>query len=363
MKMVILLIMFLGFSLNLQAQIFRVEVTDYDGLDSIGPLKNFIDSELLKIQNQVNEDIPNETPARIMKGMANASTLASSGANSDYSSNLETYLIGASMTAAADLDKKNGTKSDVSGVGVAPSLLVGGNLSRLGASHFAGLDTKRLNAYVNYMEFGYNQNLTGNLGYDSQATVSSKSIGFKFQYLWKPGKEYRYATWGGLKLHWGYQYNESEFTFDRELNEVVSLFNGQQNFNGRLTGRPKFNINVRTHSIPLEISTDIRVFKFLSFFGGTGVNFNLGKATGSGKADIAATPLICTDGGAVCGGGRNLQMQVKAVADAEDRVDPVTARAFLGAQINLPHVQLYGQLDNSLGTQIYGASVGLRYVH
>lgn len=363
MKMVLLLFFILSFSVNLQAQIFRVEVTDYSGLDSIEPLKNFIDSELLKFQNQVNEDIPNGSPARIMRGMANASTLASSGANSDYSSRLETYLIGVSMSAAADLDRKNGTDSDVSGVGVAPSLLIGGNLDRLGVSNFVGMDTKRLNAYVNFMHFGHDQNLTGALGYDADAGVSTKTIGFKFQYLWKAGKEYRHATWGGLKLHWGYQYNESEFSFDRELDEVVNLYNGEQSLSGRLTGRPKFNIDVKTHSIPLEISTDVRIFKFLSFFGGAGVNFNVGKAKGTGEGDISATPLICVDGGTVCGGGRTLQMQVRATADTEDRVDPFTARAFLGTQINMPHVQLYGQVDNSLGTEIYGASVGLRYVH
>ncbi|MCM2351087.1 MAG: hypothetical protein NDI69_13785 [Bacteriovoracaceae bacterium] len=75
MKKALLLIITLCFSINLQAQIFQVEVTDYDGLDSIGPLKNFIDSELLKFQNEVNEDIPNGSPARIMRGMANASTV------------------------------------------------------------------------------------------------------------------------------------------------------------------------------------------------------------------------------------------------------------------------------------------------
>jgi hypothetical protein len=363
MKVALLIILILSFSVNLHAQIFRTEVTDYGGLDSIGPLKNFIDNELAKIENQINEDIPNSSPARIMRGMANSSTLASSGANSDYSSRLETFLIGVSLSASADLDEENGTDSDVSGVGAAPSLLIGGNLNRLGLSHFAGMDTKRLNAYVNYMQFGYEQNLTGNLGYDSEARVSSKTIGFKFQYLWKNGKEYRHISWGGIRLHWGYQYNESEFAFEKEVDEVVDLDNGAQNFNGRLTGRPKFRVDVRTHTIPLEISSDVRFFKFLGFFGGTGVNFNFGKAKGSGKADIEATPLICSDGGAICGGSRILQMQVQGAAQTEDVVDPLTARAFLGTQINLPHVQLYGELDNTLGTEIYGATVGLRYVH
>jgi hypothetical protein len=363
MKNALLFLFILSFSINLRAQIFQVEVTDYGGLDSIGPLKNFIDSELFKFQNKVNEEIPNGSPSRIMKGMANTSVLASSGANSDYSSNLEVYIIGISMSTAADLDRASGTKSDVSGVGVAPSMLVGANLDRIGVKKFAGLDTKRLNAYVNFMNFGYDKNLTSLLGYDSDATISSSTIGFKFQYLWKPGKEYRHATWGGIKLHWGYQYNQSNFTFERELDEVLDFNNGSQNFKGRIAGRPKFKVDVITNSIPLEISTDIRVFKILSFFGGAGVNFNLGKAKGSGKADIDATPVVCTDSGVVCGGGRVIQMQVKAAANTESRVDPVTARAFLGTQINLPHFQLYGQLDNSLGTQIYGASAGIRFVH
>ncbi|MCM2351089.1 MAG: hypothetical protein NDI69_13795 [Bacteriovoracaceae bacterium] len=56
-------------------------------------------------------------------------------------------------------------------------------------------------------------------------------------------------------------------------------------------------------------------------------------------------------------------MQVRATADTEDRVEPLTARAFLGTQINFPHVQLYGQIDNSIATEVYGVSAGLRYVH
>lgn len=355
--------MILVFSVNLHAQIFRVEVTDYDGLDAIAPIKNFIDSQLLNVQNDVNEKIPNGSPSRIMKGMANASTIASSGANSDYSSRLETYLIGVSMTAAADLERDKSTKSDVSGVGVAPALLIGGNMHNLGVSNFAGLDAKRLNLYVNFMSFAHDQNLTGALGYDSEAKVGSKTIGFKFLYQWLPIKDYKYVSWGGLKLHWGYQYNESKFLFERDLDEVVDFSNGQQNFNGRLQGRPEFKVDVNTHTIPLEISTDIRILKFLSFFGGAGVNFNLGKAKGSGEADIGATPLVCTDGGAVCGGGRVLQMKVRAAADVENNVDPVTARAFLGTQINLPYMQLYGQVDNNIGTEVYSGSVGLRFVH
>ncbi|MCM2351088.1 MAG: hypothetical protein NDI69_13790 [Bacteriovoracaceae bacterium] len=169
------------------------------------------------------------------------------------------------MSAAADLDHENGTKSDVSGVGLAPALLIGGNLDQLGVSHFAGMDTERLNAYVNLMSFGYDQNLTGILGYDAEAGVSTKTAGFKLQYLWLPAKEYRYASWGGLNLHWGYQYNESKFSFERELNEVIDFTNGQQNFNGQIIGRPIFKVDVKTHTIPLEISTDIRIFKFLSF--------------------------------------------------------------------------------------------------
>lgn len=83
---------------------------------------------------------------------------------------------------------------------------------------------------------------------------------------------------------------------------------------------------------------------------------------GRAVADGEVSPLLCTDSRAVCGGGRNLQMQVQAKGDASGQVEPVTARAFLGAQINLPYIQLYGQVDKAIGTELLRAAVGIRFV-
>lgn len=361
MQWIVLLLVLLGGSAY--AQVFQIQVTDYDGLDQIGPIKNFIDSELLKVQDQVNEDIPNGSASRIMKGMANSSVLAGNVVAADYASHMKVYLLGTSLGAAVDTEKESGTNSDISGFGVATGLMAGMNVSHMGLTNFAGLDTKRLNFYLNYMDYGYGTSLNDKINYDSEATISSNTIGFRFNYLLNTGKEYRYATWGGVNVHWGYFYNKSSFTFQADVDKTVDLYNGDQRFNGRLVGTPKFDVDVETHSFPFEISSDISFFKFLTLFGGAGVDFNLGKARGSGNADVTATPLICTDGGSVCGGGKNLQMKINATANASNWVDPIAGRVFVGAQINVPYVQLYGQLNKAVGTKLYGAAVGLRFVY
>lgn len=351
----------LTFSSVLHAQIFKVEVVDYGGLDSIDAVKNFIDSSVKDFQDDVNEKIPNGSTSRIMKGMGNTSVVSGKGVSSDYSSHMEKYLIGASIGTGLDLDRPTGTESDYSGVGLASAVVVGANLNNMGVNRFAGLDGKKVNAYVHYMQYGRAESLVPFIGMDSEVGVNIKTMGFRMSYDWIGSKEHRHYSWGGVKLHWGYQYNESEFNFEHDLDVTFNVAE-EQNIQGQVTGRPKYRVNVVTNSIPLEISSDITFFKILTFFGGAGMDLNYGQAKGHAKSNGDVSPLVCTDSGAACGGGSIIQVQVQASADAQAWVDPVTFRGFLGTQINLPYVQLYGIAEKPIGNEILGLAVGVRFV-
>lgn len=356
-----LLCLFFLISFQVNAQIFRAEVTDYGGLDSFPAVKSVIDAYVKEFQDDVNENIPSGSTSRIMKGMSNATVISGKGVTSDYSSHMEKYMISFGMGGGLDLDKPTGTDSELSGVGITPALMVGANLHNLGVKKFATLDPKRVNAYVHYMQFGEAQSLDPWIGMDSEVSVRAKSLGARMAYDWKLPKEHRHFTWGGIRLSWAYFYNESQFNFEHDLNKRFEI-NGDQTIQGQVTGRPKYQVDVVAHSIPLEISSDITFFKFLTVFGGLGADFNYGKAKGKAKGNGDLSPLVCTDSGAICGGGRNLTFQVQATVEDESRVDPFLARAFGGLQINLPYIQLYGQVDKPIGNEILGLGVGIRFV-
>jgi hypothetical protein len=122
-------------------------------------------------------------------------------------------------------------------------------------------------------------------------------------------------------------------------------------------------VDVYTTSIPLEVSTDISFFRFLTFYGGGAVDLKYGKAKGKGTADGNVSPQLCTDSGGICGpGGRFMQLQMQADAHDSAWVTPVTGRLFLGTQINMPYVQLYADVQKSVLNNVLGFGVGIRFV-
>lgn len=348
-------------STTASAQLFEAQVTDYGGLDSFPAVKSVIDQAVKDFQDKVNEKIPNGSPDRIMRGMGNATVLSGKPATSDYSSHMEKYIFGVALGGAIDREKPTGTDSDVSGVGVTPSGVIGANAYNLGIKDFANLDTKKMNLYIHYMKFGKYESLDPWIGRDAEIGIDTETIGFRMNYEWIQPEQHRNYDWGGVRLGWGYIYNESQFNFEHDLNRDFS-FSGTQNLNGRVTGRPKYRVDVFSSSIPLEISTDITFLKFFTLFGGLAADINIGVAKGHVEGDTIVAPIVCTDSGAVCGGGTTFDLQVRGTANAKSTIDPLTARAFLGAQFNLPYVQIYGQVHQSIESELLGAGVGIRFV-
>jgi hypothetical protein len=345
-----------------KAQIFKIKVTDYGGIDAFPVLKNILDNKIIDFQNQVNSALPSEGPNRIMKGMANTSAIAGKGIGSDYSSYMTKYTIAFSGRVGLDLEHDKSTDSDISGVGAATGFTVGTKAKNMNIQEFAGLDTDRLSLYGNFMYLGQEFELLNNGGVEADLRVGLLNIGTHLRYDWIEGIGDAWLGWGGVKLHWGLEFNRSKLVFQNKIDHVFSAGTSQDNISGRITGNPKYEIVATTYSIPLEISSDVRFLQIFTIYGGVGADINYGKATGRGQLDGDVSPLVCTGSG-VCSGGRLVKVQVQANLDAEGRVSPFYLRGFTGLQINLPHVQIYGQVDKAYGTEIIALTAGIRYVY
>ena len=345
-----------------RAQIFTVDIIDYGGIDSSPLLKNVLDNKVQEFEDQVNTALPSAGPKRIMQGMANTSAIAGKGIGTDYASYMTKYMIAFTGRAAFDLEHEKNTDSDVSGVGGATGFTLGTKAKNMNIQEFAGLDTDRLSLYGNFMYLGHEFELLNNGGVEAELRVGLLNIGTHLRYDWIDGSGDPWWGWGGVKLHWGLEYNRSKLMFQNTIDHVFSASDGQDNINGRITGKPKYEIIATTYSIPLEISSDVRFLNIFTLYGGVGADINYGKAEGKGQLDGDVTPLICTGSG-VCGGGNIVKVQVRANLDADGRVSPFYLRGFTGLQINLPHVQLFGQFDKAYGTEIIALTAGIRYVY
>jgi hypothetical protein len=341
------------------AQIFDIEITNYDGMDSIPALKNYIDTEIQKIEDDINKDLPNGTPDRLMEGMANSSVMAAKGIGTDYASNMDVFLIGAGMGVGADLEKPAGTDSELSGVGLAPGFVVGLNLGFLDKTSILGLDSKKLNIYFNFMSYSLNKTLDDN---KSEAGLDTLSLGSHIRYNWIKPRGNKLLGWGGVKITTGFEYNKTEINFKTTLNETITQpgSNGET-ISGSVSGSPEASILASTTSIPLAISTDVQILYFLSLYTGAGVDYNMG--TAKGKANLNANPstLSCTGGDCTTAGDPDVQVQAKANLDTSAKVNPFLYRAFAGVQANLPWTRIFVQVDKSLSNDLIGATAGLRF--
>ena len=345
------------------AQIFTIKVTDYGAGAGNPVFENFVNQEILKIQNEINEDLPSAPPQRLMEGMANASVMAGKGMASDYASNMQVFLIGAGVGAGADLAKDKDTDSDVSGVGVAPGVVFGMNLGWMDAQKFLGMDTDRLNLYLNFMSYKHEQQISEDPGKESSADLDMTALGFRLRYDWIRGNGSKLFGWGGVKFHFGYEYNKTNIAFNSKINETIneSSSNGEI-LTGTITGDPRANIMVNTHSIPLELSTDVQLLYILSLYGGIGADYSWGQAKGNGTLNAPNSSINCT-GGACGPGGTTVQVQPDANIDATGKATAFTYRGFAGVQLNLPYIRIYGQVNKPIGNDLIGANVGVRFVY
>ena len=356
----------LTLSSQAEAQIFKIKVKDYGAGEGNATFENFVDSEIRKIQDEINKDLPSGPPQKLLEGTANASVMAGKGIGSDYASRMEVALIGAGVGAGADLTKSKDPESDISGAAVASGAIIGVNLGFLDTKKILGMDTDRLNFYLNFMDYTHKQNLSDKEGQKSRAEISMTSLGAHFKYDWIKGSGSKWLGWGGVKFHFGYEYNKNNITFQSEIDEEIAETDSNNNtISGRIKGNPIARINTATHSIPLEISTDVQILYFLSLYTGVGVDYNFGQSKAKGNLNAEDSNLTCTGTGSPCPGGAGTSVTVQTEADISGtgKVNPFTSRGFVGAQINLPYMVIFVQGDKAFGSNVVGATAGLRFVY
>jgi hypothetical protein len=341
------------------AQIFRLTFTPSSG-SVPQAVTDFINSELQKIEDEVNKGLPSAaSPDRLMEGMANSSVMSGKGVGSDYASNMSVFLLGAGVGVGADLEKQG--DADLSGAGLQGGLVLGTNLGWMDTQRILGLDTNKLNMYVNFFSYEHEME-TG----DTNAAIDTTSYGIHFSYDWIKPRGNVLLGWGGVKVHLGYEYNSTKLKFDSSITESVTTTNSGDTYSSNINASPFATIDVATHSIPLEISTSVQFLYFVSLYTGLGADYNFGEATGKGDLNSTPATLSCSAGGAApdCPAGANAgTITTDANIDGKGEVNPFLFRGFAGVQFNLPFIRVFVQADKALGNDLVGASAGVRLVY
>jgi hypothetical protein len=340
------------YSIQIQAQIFRLNVDTTNIPPQLRPTFNQL---IQDTENNINQDIPANSPQRLMKGMADSSAMAGKGQSNDYITHFDAFVVGAGLGIGADLTENKELDSDLSGAGVQAGALLGLNTAKFLPEKFLGLDTERLNLMMNFFTMDFDRKAD-----DSTVGANLLSMGAILSYKMIEGKGNRLLGWDGVRIHTGYQYNSTKFNFTTKINEVLANedIGGGSSVSGTITGSPQAEVDVATSSIPIELSTGFNFLYFISFYTGIGVDLNHGQAKGVGKLNGDTSTLTCTGG--VCGGVVNATVTPESDINYTEKVQPTFTRGFVGFQFSVPYVRIFVHANHAFGTELYSASTGLR---
>jgi hypothetical protein len=126
---------------------------------------------------------------------------------------------------------------------------------------------------------------------------------------------------------------------------------------GTAGGTARFNIDMTTRSIPVEVTTSVRLLSLVTAYGGMGFDWQLG---GGSNLDLRMNASML---GQV--GNQSLDLGTATVhATANVAPSPAKIRGILGAQVNLWLLRIFAQL-NAANTNPVMASVaaGVRFAY
>lgn len=274
-----------------------------------------------------------------LRAMADAAAMSTKGIGVDYSNEMKTAGFGfsANLSVAAG-DKGFDEIKDSSPVGG-----VGGSITVWGGVNmgFAGLD--RLNLYANYFRWSDNFPLDPYEGVAGDLSLTAQNLGLHGQFqLIKPteGKKSLAFKWGGLAVTGGVQWanlsaaaGTDPVTRTIEENDVYSL-------DMRLDGGIDLDLNA--FNVPIEISTSFRTLYFLTVYGGTGIDLQLGNA--SLKTNANATIIANDETGMAMEPTEEIGTG-SVVLDDESNPSPARYRIFVGLQANVMWLRLFTHLE------------------
>lgn len=305
-----------------------------------------------RMQDDVNNDLPDADQSTYLKGMSNASVFSVKGNGTDYANDIDLFIFGVGIGAGLDVgdnsfgDLVSGDVdgNQIRGVSIAPSLMLGVNMGIFNLPKWGSFDPNQVKLMANF----FTMNL-GSFGDDLDGKVTN--FGLHARYKVVGPKDFvprRMVRWTGVDVTTGLEYNSLELKYTQTFQETYA--DDSNTFEAEIDGTVVAGADVSTTSIPLTVSTGMQLGYVLSLYTGLGLDLNLGSATSLANVDA----VIRQSGGPIEGTG---------TLDLGDKDGPSTflTRGFIGLQFNFPIVKIYTQLDRSFNEDLYAVNAGLRF--
>ena len=345
--------------MDVRAQV--TEVTLVPGPDSSAILAatGMTDQQLQDVvKAELNRLFQMSNAAGFLQRFGDAQSFTSKGLGVDYASEATYVEVGGAASFALGMDKSyqpgNALPVQVQSVGMNASLMAGVSLMPFGIPVMLFGN----GMYVPTQRYGDMSGSLDNWGIHAQLRLFGPSR--------KTSSRGMLVRWGGIAITTGYDYSHMSLRLNRDIRSNFSIPNSvTQGVNvdvtGSASGTAVFGVDMTTKSIPLEITTSVRLLTLLTAYGGMGFDFNVG-GTSVMNLDIDARLL----GHASTVPGALLDMGSAHVHATIPPVGPSAAkiRGIMGLQVNLFMVRLFTQVNIANTTPTMASlAAGVRVVY
>ncbi len=289
-----------------------------------------------EIQKEVDDEYQTANIPGFLRAFTDATAFSQRGLGVDYASAPQSYMFGIAGNVAAASDSVL-SKSDrpTAGAAVNFAAMIGVNLAEWGLHRWT------------LFASGFYQN--GSTGASTDTLDGSiTSAGAHAQYrLIEPESTGGTATvvrWLGLDITSGLEYTRWKLS-GRNFSRSFALDGNQ----ATLAATGSFDLGTNAVTVPIEVTTGLRLALIASVFIGVGIDLTAGKTNLTGKlsGDVTNTQ------------GKIATVAIDATGDRTG--SPAAARLLAGVQLNLWKLKVFVQ-GNVSATPAASVAFGLRFV-
>ena len=291
------------------------------------------------IKGKLDELFQVTNAGRFLQNFGDAQSFTSKGMGVDYASEATYFEVGGATSFALGMDRTyqpgNTNGFPIQGVGLNASVMGGVSLGFLGIPVMVFGN----GMHVPTQRYGDMSGSLDNWGVHAQLRLFGPSRGMSGLKM--------LVRWGGIAVTTGFDYSHMHLGLTHDVLSNFNIPNGVSvDVTGSATGQARFNVDMTTKSIPLELTTSLRLLTLLTVYGGMGFDFQLG---GGSAVDLAldASMLGHIPANPLTGGQASNPDLGTAQIHAVANVDPSAAkiRGILGLQVNLFMVRLFTQVN------------------
>jgi len=220
------------------------------------------------------EDIFNVLrPRSYLRALADAHVFSTRGLGADYASNPKLLSVGVSANTTVGFGDEGFDEpaSDQPIVGMAVNLAI---VAGLNMGVIDPKNLRPLTVYANFFSRGIElEEFSGSL----------HTVGLHGQYkILRPKSRTRHliVQWGGIDVTGGVEYSFMKLSLDHDLPSDIPVGGATEEEGGPrvvFNANGRFDIKSRALSLPLEVSSNLRILYFVTLFGGAGIDMQVGK--------------------------------------------------------------------------------------